>query len=278
MFARFSIGITWSWLAVFALVPTFLVLMTSLLVPGDNELVRLQFSIENYWRLFDPNYLRVFFRSIGLASVCTAICLVISYPFSYAIARMPGRYKGILLIFVMIPFWTSSLIRSYAIVAILKTHGLLNSILLMLGVINEPFQLLYTNTATLIGLVYALLPLMILPVYASIEKLDPQIIDAARDLGAQKRQVFFKILLPLTSPGILAGCFLVFLPAMTLFYIPDLLGGAKTLLLGNVIQNQFLTFRNWPLGAAMSITLTLIMGGILWCYARRQMGESHESS
>lgn len=273
IFPKFSIGITWFWLAVFALIPSFLLFMTSILLPGDSELVRLQFTAENYFLLFNPSYLRVFFRSFLLAGTCTLGCLLLAYPFSYSIARLPERYKGFCLILVIIPFWTSSLIRSYAIVAILKTHGILNSVLLWLGLIEKPLQLLYTNTATLIGLIYALLPLMILPVYASIEKLDTRLIDAARDLGARKHHIFFKVLLPLTLPGILAGCVLVFLPAMTLFYIPDLLGGAKTILLGNIIQNQFLTARNWPMGAAISVALTLLMGAVFliyWRYSKRQ--------
>ncbi len=233
---------------------------------GDEELVRLRFSFDNYLRLFDAIYLKIFFRSFSLAAVSTFICLLLAYPFSYALAQVSARFRGVLLLLVMIPFWTSSLIRSYAIVAILKTHGLLNTFLLWTGIIQQPIQILYTNTATLIGLVYTLLPLMILPLYSSIEKLDRRLVEAARDLGANKYQVFFHILLPLTLPGILAGSVLVFLPAMTLFYIPDLLGGAKTFLLGNAIQNQFLTARDWPMGAAISIALIFLMGVALFLY------------
>lgn len=268
-FSRFSIGITWCWLAIFALVPSFLLLVTSLLMQGDEELVRLRFSFDNYIRLFDTAYLKIFFRSFSVAAISTSICLVLAYPFSYALAHVSLRFRRILLLLVMIPFWTSSLIRSYAIVAILKTHGLLNTFLLWTGLIAEPLQILYSNTATLMGVVYTLLPLMILPIYSSIEKIDERLIEAARDLGANKYQVFFSILLPLTLPGILAGCVLVFLPAMTLFYIPDLLGGAKTLLLGNAIQNQFLTARDWPMGAAISIALIFFMSVALFIYSRR---------
>ncbi len=235
---------------------------------GDNEMVRLQLTLNNYLRLLDPNYFRVFVRSFLLAGACTLGCLVLAYPFSYCIARLPERYKGVSLLLVIIPFWTSSLIRSYAIVALLKTHGIINSLLIWMGIINAPLQLMYTNTATLIGLVYTLLPLMILPLYVNIEKLDTRFIDAARDLGARKYQVFFKIVLPLTFPGIAAGCLLVFLPAMTLFYIPDLLGGAKTILIGNIIQNQFLAARDWPMGATISVALTLLMGIVLLVYWR----------
>lgn len=268
-FSRFSIGVTWFWLALFALVPSFLLLVTSLLLQGDEELVRIRFSLDNYIRLFDTAYLKIFFRSFNLAAITTSVCLVLAYPFSYALAHVSLRFRKVLLLLVMIPFWTSSLIRSYAIVAILKTHGLLNTFLLWAGVIENPLQILYTNAATLIGLVYTLLPLMILPLYSSIEKLDERLIEAARDLGANKHQVFFRILLPLTMPGILAGSVLVFLPAMTLFYIPDLLGGAKTILIGNAIQNQFLTARDWPMGAAISVTLIFSMSVVLFVYGRR---------
>ncbi len=280
IFSRFAIGLTWIWLALFALIPSFLLLLTSVLVQGDEELVRLRFTLGNYGRLFDSMYLQIFLRSFSLAAVCTFGCLLLAYPFSYCLARLPHRFRGLLVLLVMIPFWTSSLIRSYAIVTILKMHGLLNTFLLALGLIDTPLQLLYTNTATVIGLIYTLLPLMILPLYASIEKLDWRLVEAARDLGANKYRVFFYILLPLTLPGVLAGCVLVFLPAMTLFYIPDLLGGAKTFLLGNAIQNQFLTARDWPMGSTISIALIFLMGLALFIYWRfygKQLDVSHEA-
>lgn len=267
-FQRFSLGTVWLWLISFALVPTALVFITSLLSQGDTELIRLQLTFENYKDFFNPLYLRIFLNSFILASACTLTCLILAYPFAYIVARMPPHYKGLLLILVIIPFWTSSLIRSYAIVAILKTHGILNSVLLWAGIISHPLQLMYTSTAVLIGLTYSLLPFMILPLYANIEKLDTRLIDAARDLGANKIQIFFRVLLPLSLPGILAGSILVFLPAMTLFYIPDLLGGAKNLLLGNLIQNQFLSTRNWPMGSTVSVVLTALMGIMLLIYWR----------
>jgi spermidine/putrescine transport system permease protein len=247
-----------------------LVFITSLLTPGDSELVRLQLTVDNYVRLFHPTYLRVFLRSWIIATICTMACLCMAYPFSYAIAQQrSARAKGLLMLLVIVPFWTSSLIRSYAIVAMIKTRGIVNAFLLWTGLIDRPLQLIYTDMATLIGLIYTLLPLMILPLYVSIDKLDKRLIDAARDLGANKTHIFFKILLPLTLPGILSGSILVFLPAMTIFYIPDLLGGAKTILLGNVIQNQFLGARDWPMGATVSIALTLIISLCLFFYSRR---------
>ncbi len=267
-FQNFSISSVWAWLGIFALIPSLLVFITSLLASGDTELVRLQITLDNYLALVDIMYLRVFLRSLWLAFLCTFFCLVLAFPFAYLLTRMPERHRGMLLLLVIIPLWTSSLIRSYAIVAILKTHGLLNNFLLWTGLISEPIQLLYTNSAVLVGLVYSLFPLMVLPLYANIEKLDRNLIDAAKDLGANRYHVFSKIILPLTLPGILAGSMLVFLPAMTIFYIPDLLGGAKTLLLGNMIQNQFLTARNWPMGSTLSVMLIVIMGIMLLAYWR----------
>jgi spermidine/putrescine transport system permease protein len=269
LFKNCSITLIWSWLTIFALIPSFFLFITSVLTPGDNELVRLQLSIANYLSLFNAGYLQIFKRSFILAGLCTTCCLLLAYPFSYLISRTNEKYKNILLILVIIPFWTSSLIRSYAIVAILKTHGILNKLLLFLSVIETPIQIMYTNLATVIGLIYTLLPLMILPLYANIEKLDTRIIDAARDLGAKRHQVLLKIIIPLTSPGIFSGCLLVFLPAMTMFYIPDLLGGAKTILIGNVIQNQFLAARNWPMGATVSMALTMLMGLLLIIYWKK---------
>jgi spermidine/putrescine transport system permease protein len=265
-FKRFSITTIWFWLALFALLPNLLVLMTSLLQQGDNELVRLQLTIDSYVALFDSTYFRIFWHSIYIAFSCTLICLILGYPFAYLLARSTSRYKAILLFLVIIPFWTSSLIRSYAIVAILKTHGILNSVLLGLGLIKQPWHLLYTSTAVLVGLVYSLLPFMVLPLYANLEKLDMRLVDAARDLGANWLRVFAKIILPLTLPGIIAGSMLVFLPAMSMFFIPDLLGGAKTMLIGNLIQNQFMSARNWPVGSAVSVMLTVLMGLMLLVY------------
>ncbi len=268
LFKNISITSIWLWLGFFALVPNVLVLITSMLQQGDNELVRLQLTLINYFELFDTIYARIFLHSFWLAGLCTFLCLIFGYPFAYILARAHNRYKGLLLLLVIIPFWTSSLIRSYAIVTILKAKGILNSLFIWLGIIHQPMQLLYSSSAVVIGLVYSLLPFMILPLYANIEKLDMRLIDAARDLGASKITVFRKVILPLTMPGIIAGIMLVFLPAMSMFYIPDLLGGAKTLLVGNLIENQFLAARNWPMGSTVSIILTLLMGLMLLAYWR----------
>jgi spermidine/putrescine transport system permease protein len=270
LFKQISITTLCLWLAIFALIPNLLVIGVSFLERGDINLVELHFTFNNYLRLVNTLYLKIFWHSFYLAAISTFICFLIGYPFAYILAQLESRFKPALLCLVIIPFWTSSLIRSYAMVAILKAKGLLNTFLLSIGIIHEPFHLLYSNTAVLIGLVYNLLPFMILPLYTNIEKLDTNLIDAARDLGANKITAFFKITLPLTKSGIIAGTMLVLLPAMSMFYIPDLLGGAKSLLIGNLIKNQFLSARDWPMGCAVSITLTLLMGIMLLIYFRQK--------
>jgi len=267
-FKCFSISLLWLWLTIFALIPSLLVLIASFLHRDVLNLVSLPLTLQNYLNIFNSAYFRIFTKSFEVAGISTLLCLVIAYPFAYLVAQTPTKYRSLLLVLVIIPFWTSSLIRTYAIMALLKAKGILNQMLLLLGIIHQPLQLLYSDTAVFIGLVYDLLPFMILPLYANIEKLDHTLVDAARDLGAKKTTIFLRIILPLTLPGIIAGTLLVFLPAMTLFFVPVMLGGAKSLLLGNLIQNQFLTLNDWPMGAATSITLLLIMGILLAFYWR----------
>lgn len=268
LFKQFSLSIIWFWLLIFALIPFGLVTIASVLSHNENNLLQLPFTLAPYSELFNSIYFKIFKESFIIAGSCSLICLLIGYPFAYIIARMQNRYKGLLILLIIIPFWTSSLIRSYSMITILKQKGLLNSLLMSLGLIDKPLSLLYTNTAVIIGLVYNLLPFMILPLLTNIEQLDGRLIDAARDLGANRITTFRKIILPLTLPGILSGSILVFLPAMTIFYIPDLLGGSKSMLLGNLIQNQFLISQNWPLGSAISIVFMLLLAFLLLIYWR----------
>jgi len=267
-FQRVSVGTTWFWLAAFALIPNVMVVAASLLERGDRDFIRFALSLESYRRLLDPLYLRVLWNSLYLAALSTLTCLAMGYPFAYLLARVPRRYSRLLLLLVIIPFWTSSLIRTYAIIIILKTRGVVNNILLWTGLIQAPLELLHNDLAIFIGLVYTLLPFMVLPLYAAIEKLDPLLVEAARDLGAGWLKTFARVVIPLTLPGIVAGSMLVFLPALGMFYIPDLLGGARTLLVGSLIRNQFLAARDWPFGAALSVVLTAVMTLLLLVYAR----------
>jgi spermidine/putrescine transport system permease protein len=267
-FKYLSLSIVWTWFIIFALLPFALVTLASFLSHDENHLIQLPFTLAHYAELKNAIYLKIFQKSFYLAGFCTLICLILGYPFAYAVARMESRFKNLLILLVVIPFWTSSLIRTYSMITLLKPKGVINSILLWLGVIDQPLPILFSDTAVVIGLIYNLLPFMILPLLTNIERLDGRLIDAARDLGANRFTTFRKIIIPLTMPGILSGCILVFLPAMTIFYIPDLLGGSKSILLGNLIQNQFLITQNWPLGSAISIVFTLLLALLLFIYWR----------
>lgn len=265
-FKNTSLVVIWVWMLLFALLPFCLTLASSFLSHSEDSFIQLPFTLANYMQLDDAIYLRIIEKSVFIAGIATFICLLLGYPFAYIIARMESRWKNFLILLVIIPFWTSSLIRSYALIAIIKAKGILNSALIGLGIIHHPLSLLFTNTAVIIGLVYNLLPFMILPIITNVERLDTRLIDAAYDLGANRFTTFRKVIIPLTMPGIISGIILVFLPAMTLFYIPDILGGAKSILVGNLIQNQLLVAQNWPLGSAVSTVLTLMLITLLLIY------------
>lgn len=258
------------WLSVFAFIPFFLVFVASFLTKGSSEFLEFTFSLQSYVRIFDPLYLSVFLNSLTLSLLTSVITLILALPFAYALSKLPSSLKAWALLLTIIPFWTSSLVRTYALVAILKTKGVLNGLLLWIGIIEVPFEILYTKTAVIIGMVYTLLPFMILPLYASFEKLDYRYIEAARDLGANGFQLFIKVILPLVSPGIVAGVILVFLPSLGMFFVPDLLGGAKDLIIGSFIRNQFLTFRDWPFGSVASVILTILMMLLIFIYTKVQ--------
>ncbi len=256
------------WLMVFVFLPNIMIIATSFLTRDDANLVEMVFTLDNYYRLFDPMYAEVLLHSIDMALVATLACLILGYPFAFFLAKMPKKIQPLLLFLLIVPFWTNSLIRIYGLKIFLSTKGYFNEFLLWIGLIDKPLRIIYTPEAVVLGLVYILLPFMVLPLYSSIEKLDKPCLEAARDLGANKLQTFIRIIIPLTMPGIIAGCLLVMLPAMGLFFVADLMGGAKNLLIGNVIKSQFLNIRDWPFGAATSICLTLVMGLMLFVYYR----------
>ena len=257
-----------AWLVLFVFMPNLMIIATSFLTRDDAHLVKMVFSLDNYTRLFDPLYAEVLLHSLNMAVIATLCCLVIGYPFAFILARLPERVRPLLLFLLIVPFWTNSLIRIYGLKLFLSTRGYLNEFLLLTGIIDTPLLIMYTPEAVILGLIYILLPFMVMPLYSSIEKLDKSVLEAARDLGANKLQTFIRIILPLTMPGIVAGSLLVMLPSLGLFYVSDLLGGAKNLLIGNVIKSQFLNIRDWPFGAATSICLTLVMGILLYIYYR----------
>lgn len=271
-FKYLSLSIVWVWLILFAVLPFGLIFMISFLSHSDTRLFTYPFTLSNYAQLDNFIYAKIFEKSFVIAGLATFFCLLLGYPFAYILARMESRVKSLLILMVIIPFWTSSLIRSYALIAIIKAKGLINSFLLSIGLIDQPLQLLFTNTAVIIGLVYNLLPFMILPIITNVERLDQRLVDAARDLGAGRITTFRRVIIPLTMPGIIAGCILVFLPAMTIFYIPDILGGAKSILLGNLIQNKFLIAEDWPMGSAVSTVLTALLAILILIYLRTSRG------
>lgn len=254
------------WLVLFVFLPNLMIIGTSFLTRDDARFVKMVFTLDNYARLLDPLYFEVLLHSLNMALIATLSCLVLGYPFAWFLAKLPEKIRPLLLFLLIVPFWTNSLIRIYGLKIFLSTKGYLNEFLLWLGVIDTPIRIMFTPSAVIIGLVYILLPFMVMPLYSSIEKLDKPLLEAARDLGASKIQTFIRIIIPLTMPGIVAGCLLVMLPAMGLFYVSDLMGGAKNLLIGNVIKVQFLNIRDWPFGAATSITLTIVMGLMLLIY------------
>jgi len=246
------------WLLAFVVIPGLILLVYSFCERDEVGGVIFALNLENYRRVFDPIYLRIFARSIGYAGLTTLICVVVGYPVAYYIARASAELRNRLLLLVMVPFWTSFLIRTYAWITILKQEGLLNSFLQAAHLTSAPFNLLYTPTAVIIGLVYAYLPFMILPIYGSAEKIDNSLIEAAYDLGAGPLRAFSSVIVPLTMPGIAAGTLLVFVPSIGMFAITDLMGGAKVPMIGNVIQNQFLQARDWPFGAALGVIFMLM--------------------
>ena len=215
-------------------------------------------TVNNYLKIFDIVYLRVLYKSACIALITTFICILIAYPFSIFISEKKANIQKILITLVMLPFLTNSLIRTYGWIVLLRKEGVFNSILKTLNLTSNPISFMYNNLGVFIGLVYTLLPFMILPVYSSVSKIDKKVLEAASDLGANAYQKFMKIILPQTLPGIFNGSLMVFIPAIGMFFIADLLGGGKIMLIGNLIKNQFLVSRNWPFGAAISIFLIII--------------------
>ena len=276
------------WLLLFLVVPFVIVLKISfsdldLAIPpykpliewiGKNSLaIKLNFA--NYAFLFtDPLYPKALLNSLTVAFISTVFCLLIGYPMAYGIARSEVSTRNILLLLVILPFWTSLLLRVYAWIGLLKANGIINNVLIWLGVIHEPLTMLYTPFAMYVGIVYSYLPFMILPLYANLEKLDWQLLEAAEDLGCRPYQAFYRITLPLSRNGILAGCMLVFIPAVGEFVIPALLGGPNALMIGRVLWDEFFSNRAWPVASAVAILLLVILVPFMMWYQNVQARES----
>lgn len=283
----FVIAAPYFWLAVFFLIPFFIVFKISL-----SDSVRamppyvptLDFSalgdffskldFENYAFIFsDPLYVNAYFSSLKIAGISTILTLLIAYPIAYAMARAPREWRPTLMMLVILPFWTSFLIRVYAWIGILKKEGLLNAFLMNIGLINEPLTIMGTNWAVYIGIVYSYLPFMILPLYSSLEKISPNLLEAAEDLGSPPWKAFWQVTFPLSTPGIFAGCLLVFIPAVGEFVIPDLLGGSETLMIGKTLWAEFFNNSDWPLASAVAVILVIVLIVPIMMFQRQQLKE-----
>jgi putrescine transport system permease protein len=273
----YVIAVPFFWLLLFFLVPFFIVFKISLsdvaiaippyvpvldLSQGWQGIVDFvsQLDFENYAFIFsDSLYYSAYWSSLKIAAISTFLTLLVAYPVAYGMARAPREWQPTLVMLVILPFWTSFLIRVYAWMGILKKEGLLNLLLMNIGIIDQPLTILNTNTAVYIGIVYSYLPFMILPLYASLEKINPALLEAAEDLGSPPWKAFWQVTFPLSIPGVLAGCFLVFIPAVGEFVIPDLLGGSETLMIGKTLWNEFFNNRDWPVSSAVAVILLLVL-------------------
>jgi len=256
------------WMLAFFIVPLLLILVVSFCTRGETGDIIFKFTLSNYERMFNKLYLIIFLKSLMVSIFTTLICLIFGYPFAFIIARANKKIKPLLLLLIILPFWTNSLVRTYAMIILLRTEGILNTFLLNIGIIKAPLKLMYNNAAVMIGMLYMMFPFMVLPLYATIEKLDLRVLEAADDLGANPVKKFINVTLPLTRSGILSGSILVLVPTLGLFFITDLMGGSKVVLMSNVIKNQFLTARDWPFGSAISVILMIVMVIVIFYYTK----------
>lgn len=286
------IGLPWFWLGLFFLLPFLFVLKISLSEAAlmqppylpfirsiEEGLVTFVVNISNYTLIFeDPLYVRTLISSMQIAAISTTITLIIGYPMAYAITKAPQQWRLPLLMLIILPFWTSFLIRVYAWIGILKNNGLLNNALMWLGITDQPIEILYTPTAVYIGIVYSYLPFVILPLYATLIRMDNSLLEAAADLGCKPWKQFLTVTLPLSMPGIIAGSMLVFIPVMGEFVIPDLLGGPNSLMIGKLMWTEFFSNKDWPVASALAVTLVviLIIPFVLWQYYERRQEEREQ--
>ena len=248
-----------TFLLVFFILPLIIIFVISLGERSATSLVNLRLNIDNYLRILDPLYLKVLWRSIWYALTATVLCLALGFPIAYYMTFSPPRQKLILMFLILVPFWTNFLVRIFAWLTILGRQGIVNDLLIWSGVIHEPLQLLHTPGAVIVGLVYGELPFMVLPLVAALDRMDPALLEAATDLGANRWQAFRRVAVPLSIPGIIAGCIFVFVPSLGSFVVPDILGGSDSFMIGNTIKNQFMTVRDWPFGSAISMLLLLVV-------------------
>lgn len=261
------------WMTFFIVFPLLLITLYALTSPGNN-VVTFKFTLDNFIRFFDPVYFRILAKSIYIALITTVISLVVGYPLAYFISRKSERIQMLLMLLVTMPMWINMLIRTYAWISILSKNGLLNNLLSSLNLPNV--EIMYTDTAVLIGMVYNYLPFMILSIYSQLSKLDDSLVEASYDLGATWRQTFMKVIFPLSLPGVITGITLVFLPAVSSFVIPKLLGGGSYMLIGNLIENQFISIGDWNFGSSVSLIMTIVI--IISMYITKKVDKNVEES
>jgi spermidine/putrescine transport system permease protein len=254
------------WMSLFIVIPMLLIILYAFTTHG-NSVMAFQFTLDNFGKFFDPVFIKVMLKSIQVALVTTAVCILIGYPIAYVIANVNDRWQTLLMLLVTIPMWINMLVRTYAWISILSDSGLINTFLKSINV--GPIKLMYTDFAVILGMVYNFLPFMILSIYTSLAKMDKAVINASYDLGANPRQTFTKIIFPLSLPGVISGVTLVFLPAVSTFIIPKFLGGGQYMLIGNLIENQFITVGEWNFGSAISLIMAMII--MLSMYMTRKM-------
>jgi len=256
------------WMILFVTIPMLYIIYISFMSRGVFGDVVYTFSWESYKTLLDSTYFRVIVKSLKAATITTVICLLVGYPFAYFMARKPKEVASKLIMLIMIPFWTNSLMRLNSWLLLFQTKGPVNDFLQYAGFTESPVTFVYTDGLVLLGLVTNMLPFAVLPMYSSIEKLSKSLLEASEDLGASKKTTFFNITLPLTFPGVFSSIILVFIPSLGIYTVTDMLGGGKVLYIGNIIKNQFGAIRNWPLGAALSVLLMVITGLLIFLYTR----------
>lgn len=257
-----TIGPMGLWTVLFFTFPFLYVLLVSFCTRDEFGNVVYQFTLKAYETLLKPTYMTIIYRTILMSVVVTFFVILIAYPYAYIASRARKAVQNAMIIGIIVPFWTNSLLRIYAIMNVTSKNGMINTLLMNLGIIQEPLQILYTPFAVYFGMIYSLLPLMVMPLYSNMQKIDPAVLEAGRDLGASSFQLFRKVIFPLSIPGIMGGLVLVFVPSMFSFYVADALGGGKMIIIGNVISNQFSTSKNWPFGAAMAV-LVMVLSTII---------------
>ncbi|WGV15521.1 ABC transporter permease [Fuscovulum ytuae] len=271
-------------LGVFFLLPLLIIALFSFLTPGLYGGVEWAFYHWNYGRIFgwadgimevyEPVYLQILGRSLGYAALTVMLCLILCYPVAFWVSRLPARWRLVFLFLITLPFFSSLIVRLYAWLLILKPSGILNTVLMATGLISEPLEILYSPAAVVLGMVYVMIPFMFLPLFASVDNLDRAQVEASMDLGGNRLQTFVKVILPQTLPGIMGGAVIVFIPSVGNFIVPDILGGAKGLMIGNLVEQQFLSARNWPFGAALSmIIMSVVLFVLLIAVTRARRGQ-----